>query len=386
MNITQAKAETKLLIDSGQAIMWSGPSGIGKSQSAFALAEDIKADGAKRGETWGIGIMFGATHTPPDILGYMYKGERDIPVGFDEAGKMVTKKITVTDPSVPLWMLSTEGKPAFCYDRFFLIIDEYGQTDPDTKKPMAEVFLNGGSPPWHLPAGSVRLGLTNEGARYGVTKDFLFCIARRTMLNITGDIEPFLNHIERPYMHQGRVWETMGVTKAWAAANPQIVFEKEPEKDGAWCSPRQLLAYDRYLQLKFAATGKQEIDPAAMDVGAGTIGMAATTSFVAHTQYRLQLPSYADVVANPDTVEVPSKGDLQMLMAYELASYAKTPDLPAVFRYMARIEAKAKDMGITFVTSLLRRDYRNVINTPAMQAWINKNAAAVTILNSLSQA
>jgi hypothetical protein len=30
-------------------------------------------------------------------------------------------------PSVPLWMISTEGKPAFMYDRFFLLIDEYGQ-------------------------------------------------------------------------------------------------------------------------------------------------------------------------------------------------------------------------------------------------------------------
>jgi hypothetical protein len=61
---------------------------------------------------------------------------------------------TVTDPSVPLWMISTEGKPAFMYDKFFLLIDEYGQGEADVKRAVAEIFLNGGTRRGICPPGS----------------------------------------------------------------------------------------------------------------------------------------------------------------------------------------------------------------------------------------
>ena len=45
----------------------------------------------------------------------------------------------------------------------------------------------------------------------------------------------------------------------------------------------------------------------------------------------------------------------------------------------------AKDMAVTFISALLRRDYKGVINAPAMQAWINKNATLISVISSLSQ-
>jgi hypothetical protein len=42
-------------------------------------------------------------------------------------------------------------------------------------------------------------------------------------------------------------------------------------------------------------------------------------------------------------------------------------------------------MAVTYVSSLLRRDYAGFINQPAMQGWIAKNAALVSIIASLSQ-
>jgi hypothetical protein len=79
---------------------------------------------------------------------------------------------------------------------------------------------------------------------------------------------------------------------------------------------------------------------------------------------------------------VPKKADLLLLMAYELAGYTQIPDLAACIQYVQRLP---KDMAVTYVSSLLRRDYKNIINTPAMQGWINKNAALVSIIASLSQ-
>ncbi len=366
MNIQQAKTETKILFRSGQAVLWSSGSGIGKSQNAYQLFLELQAEGASRNEKWGCCIVFAATLTPPDVLGFMWKAEREIVTGYDGDGKAITKTISVTDPSCPVWFLSTEGKPAFCYDKIMLIIDEYGQGEPDTKRALAEVSLNGGSGKWYLPPGSARLLCTNEGARYGVSKDFDFCIARR---------------MDKPYMHQGQQWTCMPVTKAWAAANPTIVFEPEPPQQGPWCSPRQLFSSDRYLQLAFADKNTQELDSAMLEAVSGTIGTAAAVSYSSHMQFRLQLPSYDEVVANPTTTPVPGRADLQMLMAYELASYSKPADLSALITY---IQQFPKDMGITYITALLRRDYKSMVSQPAMQAWINKNAALVSIISSLS--
>jgi len=79
---------------------------------------------------------------------------------------------------------------------------------------------------------------------------------------------------------------------------------------------------------------------------------------------------------------LPTKPDLLMLMAYELAGWTKASDLAAVITYVQRMP---KDMAVTYVSALLRRDYKGIINEAPMQAWIAKNAALVSIIASLSQ-
>lgn len=381
MNLLDAERELMACTMAGNAVLMSSGSGIGKSQLQLQVFGKIKERDAAKGIRWGLGTIFLATQTPPDLIGYQFKGERDIIVGIGDNGEKITKKVTITDPSIPLWMISTEGLPAFTYDKYFLLIDEYGQGEGDVKRALAEVFLSGGTAPWYLPPGSVRLACTNEGARYGVSKDFDFCIARRTLLKITPSIEAFLQYVDKPYTHQGKPYQVMAVTKAWAATHPEEVFESEPKEQGPWCTPRQLVAADRYLQTKFAASGKREMDSAAMEVVAGTIGMGASVSLSAHMQFALQLPGYNDVLADPAGCEVPTKPDLQMLMAYELASYTKPTDVGPIIQYIQRFP---KDMGITFVAALFRRDYKGMVSQPAMQAWINKNASLVSILSSIS--
>ena len=378
MNLLQARNEVFALAEAGNAALLQSSSGIGKSQMIYSIFEEIRERDAAKGISWGFSTIFAATQTPPDLIGYQFKGERDFVLANGEI-----KHVTVTEPSVPLWMISTEGKPAFMYDKFFLLIDEYGQGDGDVKRAVAEIFLNGGTSPWYLPPGSIRVACTNQGARYGVSKDFDFCIARRCLLNIEGDTDIWLAYADKPYRHQGKVWQTTPVIKAWAAQNPQTLFEAEPKEQGPWCNPRQLCAVDRYLQTKWALQGNKDIDPTSTSTIAGMIGMGAAQSLLGHLQFMLELPSYADVVTDPTGCAVPDRADLKMLMAYQLAGYAKVEDLQACITYIERL--KAKDMSITFVSSLLRRDYRGIINHPAMQQWINKNATLISVISSLSQ-
>lgn len=387
MNLRDAKNELLAHSIAGNAILMSSSSGIGKSQMQRSVFQQIKKRDVDQGITWGLGVVFAATQTPPDLIGFQFKGEREY---GDGKGGNGTRKVTVTDPSVPLWMLSVPdgddegGKPAWMYDRFYLMIEEYGQGEADVKRAMAEIFLNGGTAPWYLPPGSIRVASTNQGARYGVTKDFDFCFARRVQIDVMGDVEVWLSDFaDKPYLYQGRPWQTMPVIKAWAATHPEILFEKEPDKQGPWCHPRSLCAADRYLQVKASMNnGIVPTDAHTIESLAGTIGMPATQSLVGHLQFRLELPSYDEIVADPANTPVPTKADMLLLMAYELAGYTKVEHLPQCIAYMQRMP---KDMAVTYVSSLLRRDYKGIINEPAMQGWINKNAALVSIIASLSQ-
>src|ERR1035437_4045534 len=135
MNLHEAQKQIRILTQAGNSVLMEGGSGLGKSAIALAEFERAKAKGATQNETWGLGVVFAATQTPPDLIGYQFKGERDFGDG---------KMVPVTEPAVPLWMLSVPhgddagGKPAYMYDKFWLIIEEYGQGEADVKRAMAE--------------------------------------------------------------------------------------------------------------------------------------------------------------------------------------------------------------------------------------------------------
>ncbi len=380
MNLVQAEKQIMLNSLAGNASLVVSPSGYGKSTVILSAFKKYRDKLAANGKTIGLGIIFAATQTPSDLIGYQFMGKRRF-----ELADGSTQEFTVTDPSVPLWMLDVyTGKPASLFDTFFLVIEEYGQGDPDTKKAAAEIFLNGGTAPFYLPQGSIRVACSNQGSRYGVTKDFLFSIARRTLVKIDPDVDVLVDHLDKDYVFQGRKWATMGVTKAWAKTHPAEVFEAEPKEDGPWCNPRTLCAMDRYAQCA-AEDNNGELpvnDAAFMEMCAGTVGMPATQSYVGFLQFRTQLPSYEDVVNDPANCPIPQKADLLMLMAYEVAAQTRVDKLAESLAYISRMP---KDMGVTYVTSLLRRDYKGLINQPAMQGWISRNSALISIIASLAQ-
>lgn len=378
MNLDQAQREILIEAEAGNSVLLVSGSGMGKSQMLAQTGHKL-ATGLWQGKNVGFGQIFAATQTPPDLIGYQFKGERV----FEWNGEQ--KRVTVTEPSVPLWMISTEGKPAFMYDKFYLLIDEYGQGEADTKRGLAEIFLNKGTSPWYLPPGSVVVAATNEGSRYGVTKDFDFAIARRTLLRITPDVDVTVNHWDKPYIHDGREWLVQPWIKAWARQNPSILFEEEPKEQGPWCNPRTICAVGRSLQVREERYGA--IDPndgVLLENIAGKVGMPGATSMMSTLQFRIELPSYDMVVADPDKCPIPKKADLQMLMVYELAGNTKKEHLGECIRYISRSDEMPKDMAVTYVSALVRRDYNGFINEPAMAAWIAKNATLVSLIAGLS--
>jgi hypothetical protein len=368
-------------IAAGNAIELISPSGRGKSDFSWELYKDLCE--MHPNKSIGFVDMFLATQTPPDLIGYQFKGTSEY------EGRTFAR----SEPSIPLWMqtkfvrlpgepIKEECRPAWACDMMVVVLDEYGQGEADVKRCSAQLFLKGEIGPWRLPHGSVRIACSNKaGGRYGVTKDFDFVINRKSTYNLTDDVVGWLNWADQGYSHEGQQWGVMPVTKAFAKQNPNVLFETEPKDQGPWCTPRSLCATDRFLQMVEKHTGK--IDPSNSAVGEGVsakIGVPASGAFMGWLQFRLELPQYEEVIAAPADTPVPGKPDLQLLMAYELASRTQKEDLPKVIAYVGRMP---KDMSVTYIKALIGRQ-KEMIVEPALGAWAAKNATLLAVVQTLS--
>jgi len=174
-------------IDSGVSLEVLSPPGRGKSE----FFQDLIGYLSRRdGFEWGYAPAFLATYTPPDLVGYQFKGERP----WGPKGEMVA----VTEPTIPMWMTTYDGKPVHAYKRGLVVLEEYGQGESDVKRASAQLFLKGEIGPWRLPGFSTGDGwgvvaLSNRFGkdRSGVTKAFDFVINRRMEVHLRDDAAPW---------------------------------------------------------------------------------------------------------------------------------------------------------------------------------------------------
>src|SRR5215472_8929467 len=125
MNFTQLKSIIPALLMSDDdnerpvSIELISPPGRGKSDFARDL---ISLMTAKTGEEWGHAELFLGTQTPSDLVGYFFKGYIKGPNNED---------VAITEATLPKWMLTTKGKPAWMYKHCVLILEEFGQGEVD---------------------------------------------------------------------------------------------------------------------------------------------------------------------------------------------------------------------------------------------------------------
>lgn len=378
MNLREARKHVLADFQAGNASILKGPPGYGKTDLAMQLFQDLKA--LYPGKRIGVGVCFIATKEAVDAGGLPSKATR---TWKDINGNDIT--VNVTAPTCPEWFMSTEGLPAFAYDLFFLILEEWGQGSAESKRAFAEILRVGGTPPYFLPEGSPRLALSNVDKADGVTKEFDFIIGRRTEKTVTGDVVCWLEDFaNKPYKWQGKVWNVMPVTKAFAQAKPDVLFEAKPKVQGPWCNPRSLTMWDRYAQI-IANDNKGVIpheDGGFREASMGYIGAPAIQAMGTFLQFRLELPPYEDIVADPEGTPIPDKVDLKLLLAYEVAARALREDLDPIIKFVKRFRS---DMSVTFARALLSRDH-TFINEKPMEAWIAKNASLVNVLHHLQKA
>lgn len=355
MNFTELREQMPALLDSGLSIELISAPGRGKSEF---VADTVKQMSELTGTQWGFATMFLATQTPPDLIGYQFKGERN----------WGGKTVAVTDPTLPLWMVTHDGKPVWEYERGILFLDEYGQGEADVKRASAELLLNKQIGPWKLPERWTVIAASNrQSDRSGVTKSFDFVINRRVEIHITDDINAWNDWAAQH--------DVMPLTMAFANQNPQVVFsDGVPQKQGPWCTPRSLVMADRYLKTMAKRTGTVPEKGPAIEVVSGLIGAGPAAQYFAFVRLEHEMPKYEAILKDPMKVKVPEKPDALMLIAFNLAHRVKVDEIDAVVKYMDRCP---KEFGVTFATSACRRD-PTLVSTPSMYKWASQNSSLMS--------
>jgi hypothetical protein len=355
----------------GNAVVVRSDPGAGKTDWTHTLLAKLKL--LNPGKRVGMCRVFMATASDISAIGMPWKGTREF--------EGVTH--TVTDNAMPEWYMSTEGLPACCYDIVLMVLEEWGQGLAETKKAFAPLLLEGGIGGFRLPVGSPRLALTNLDTRDGVTKEFDFVIGRRGEYDLRIDTDVWVEDFaEKPYEYEGKTYLTMPITVTWVRNNPGVILEGKPAKQGPWCNPRTVAASDRFAQcVREDNNGELPLDNTRfIEALAGKMGMGAATSFIDTARFEIELPSCDEVIKDPQGTAVPGSADRLMLMAYKLAGHVTPADCGPVLQYVSKMP---KDMMITFVTALLKRDAVSFAALPPMQAVINKNAALISMIAGL---
>lgn len=313
--------------------------------------------GKALGKTMGIVIINGGLLTPMDVLGF------GLPKHHPDYSEMVF--------SEPFFWRTDENKRLQDYDGGIIFIDEADKMDTDVKKCMGEGALSGRIGAHRLPPGWVIWMAGNRTEdRSGSTKELDHLINRRVEIDITDDIKSWDD------------WAitagVMPLTRAFANQNPNLVFtDKVPEKQGPWCTPRSLVAADKFLSM-MTKGGRIPDSPSIIEQIGGMIGGPTAAQYFGFVRLEREMPKFETIVANPKTAKVPEKPDAVMLAVYNLAHRVEADTIAPVIEYVTRLP---KEFAVTFTKAACRRQPMLVVN-PAIREWASTNSALMAALHN----
>ncbi len=353
MNIRQAmeliSALYKRQIETGVRFtveLESGP-GLGKSEMVGQLAVRLGKD---LGVPFACKDFFLNSKEAPDIGGFGLPDK-------DEDGASI-----MTYTRAP-WM-PRKGDP----EHGFIFLDEFRQSQHDVQKPSAELLLKGRVNESWLPITYMVLAASNrEKDRSGVQRELMFVTNRRMLINITPDLDSWVDWAERGDIH----WSAI----AFAKHKPGIVFQDDiPDKSGPFCTPRS------FVQMSYLI--EQLPMELFTEAAAGYIGEGAAAEFTAFLRVVEQLPTFDEIVADPKHCKLPEsdRPDAQFATMQMIAHRVDGDTAAPAFNYLKRLPQEFQVAGLK---ATLKRQPQ-VLNNKDFAAWVKENKTLIVNANLLS--
>jgi len=308
-----------------------------------------------------------ATANLSDVIGFLLPGD-EIVTDF-EGNEHVIKSGHYTYPF--FMRCKFTGRPASTFKRGMFVVEEYGQAQSDVKRALAGIIRQRRNGEHKFPEATDVLLLSNRPTdRSGVSKDFDFVINSLNQMEVVADFNGWV------------VWandnDITPMSIAFAERNQGDVFSnKIPEKQGPWLTPRSLASADNLIKAAEVMGIHLDDDLLRANLG-GTIGEGSAHKYIAFAKLKDQLPSLAQILADPDKCRVPTEADQQMFLVFDLAHRATVENCKAVIRYINRLPS---DFGVAFYRAAAQKTPK-LISTREFGDWAVANQQVIAAVNS----
>jgi hypothetical protein len=343
--------------DDGPAFHLESDAGRGKTTVMKRFPEIMKAVDPEG--DYGFVYINGLTITLPWLCGFM------------QMNVDAQLKKSVSHFSLPYWWITKDNRPIDSYSGGMIFIDEEDKMGPEERKLTRDMKLLKRVGTHWLPPGWVVWSAGNPlGSRNGGTKTFDFIINSQMLIKVRDSGEDW-----NDWALKNKV---LPEVISFAADNPHILFQKAPEVQGPYCTPRSLAQADIYLRSCMSVYSKSKIpiDVTTQAEIAGGIGKEAAEALFMHIRLAQELPSYRECIANPNTVPIPAEPDRLRLFAYKLADWAQPTHSQELGILMSRMPSEFQFMMV----KMIRDRNARVLIMPEFRSWCKSNAQLIAII------
>jgi dynein-related subfamily AAA family protein len=251
------------------------------------------------------------------------------------------------------------------HKRGILFLDEFVQATHEVQKAVAPLILERRIGEFYLPEGWTVMCAGNgleDGA--GANSLLSHVLNRLTYINVTApDVDNWVGWA----VSEGLPPELI----AFAKLRPNIVFECEipSAPDTPYCTPRSLDKLGKLAHQYPGGIRRMVEEKVGMAIMCGQIGDGPTSELSALVRTTINLPTYEEVVSNPDGTRLPTEASESYAMVMLCAVRAKTEHREQVATYLCRFQP---NIALTGIVAMVRRD-KSMMQSARMLQWVRDN-------------
>jgi hypothetical protein len=317
-----------------------GKPGIAKTAMVRKGCEDV---GKALGKPFVVRELHLASMSEVDIRGYL------IPDGDDSK---------FTKPE--FWRV-VEANEYGC-----LFLDEFPQAPHEVQKAVAPLILERRIGEWYLPDGWMVVCAGNSiEDNSGANSLLAHVLNRMSRIEVCApDVDEWITWAAQNNLPPELI--------AIAKLRPDIVFNSDipSEPDTPYCTPRSLHALGDIANAYTGGLVEMVACPTGISILNGTIGQGPAVEVAAMVRTSMRLPSYQDVMADPEKCPVPTKQDEAYAMAMLVAVRGDAKrDAGKPVQYLGRFPP---NIALAGIMPLIRRD-GEFLKTKEIARWVIAN-------------
>lgn len=148
---------------------------------------------------------------------------------------------------------------------------------------------------------------------------------------------------------------------------PHMLYTFRPDHtDKTYASPRTWEFANRIIK----ANNGEAVGEDVYNLLAGTISHGVTAEFSTFCKIFQDLPKIADIIAEPEKINVPSEPSILFAITGSLSGHVSNDNINQLVKYVVRLPI---EFQVVCLRSMIARD-KAIMSTPAVQTWMTKNA------------